>query len=131
MYIRKLQPCILSENIERSNSFCSELPRVSDYSTPPYSLHSLSPLPVETKRLCQGLVIYSLFNRQQRKLRNGTCRGNKNNMHNEQDEPVRELVAIYRLCIGLVVGLYLYKPTTSSVVYIVYLCICYVLCWTF
>ena len=64
MYIRKLQPCILSENM-RPNSKLSGVP---DYSTPPYLLHSLSPLR-------QGLVIYSLSNRQHRNFRNRTVEG--------------------------------------------------------
>ena len=71
----------------RSNSFCSKLFGVRDYSTPPYLLHSLSPLPVETKRLSQSLVIHSLSIRQHLKFRieliegpiciniKGTCEG--------------------------------------------------------
>ena len=50
-----------------------------------------------SKKLSQGLVIYSLFNRQRRKFRNRTRRRNKNNVHNEQiKECVRELLLTYK-----------------------------------
>ena len=64
----------------------------------PYGLNdNIRNLGNASKKLSQGLVIYSLFNRQRRKFRNRTRRRNKNNVHNEQiKECVRELLLTYK-----------------------------------